>query len=413
MTRRKQRGAAFIFALASIVVIGILITTFAAQLDSRIKTVTIRVEQRKAKDMAYSGIARAMVAIQTANANYTDNTDEWYDYGQAGSERLNVGNGSFRIQIIDAGSLVNLNTANEEQLRRMNLTEEQIASLRDWVTNQLTPSAQGAKDEFYNQLTVPYNTKLQAMDTVDELLLVKGFDPATIYEPPQNVSGQLLVSGNAADQPAIADISTVDSVSQNIRSNGQARVNANTANLQQLVQAGLDQQTAQAIINRRNQTGTFTTLGQIFATPNLNTNQAEQILNNVTVSNDTFVNGKINLNTANEAVLNTIPDMTEGLLQDILSRQGTIQDLGELATLPGVDNNFLQGAADLFTVNSQAYIVRCEGTYGTGHYAVEAVITLDNGVPKLTKVRQPLFPNFIDRWGWAAETTVETTLVSP
>src|SRR5690606_1854288 len=140
-------------------------------------------------------------------------------------------------------------------------------------------------------------------------------------------------------------------------SDGSARVDLNTANQQQLQQAGLDQQTATAVIQQRNTQGTFTTLGEVFETPNISNDQAEQILNNCTITPDTFVKGKINMNTASEAVLNAIPNISVDLVQNILSRQGTIEQLGELATMPGVDNQQLQDIADFFTVNSQAYIV--------------------------------------------------------
>lgn len=415
MTRsktNKQSGAAFIAALVAIVVIGIIITTFGEQLSSRLRMEQVRIEQRNAEKMAQAGIARALVAIQTANENYTTSTDEWWELGTAGSTLFEVGKGSFRMEIVDAGTFVNVNTATEEQLRRMYLSDEQIASLLDWRSAELQPRALGAKDEFYNQLTNPYNTKLRAIDTIDELLLIKDFTPDSIFLPPVNVTGTLLVPGTPEDQPAFIDLITTASLSKNVRSDGTARVNVNTATPQQLLQAGFDIQLIQAIIQQRNSVGTFTSLGQVFNTPGLTNDQAESVLNNLTVTADTYVTGKININTATEAVLNTIPNIPTDMVSDILSRQGTIQDLGELATLPGSNTQVLTDIADFFTVNSQSYLVRIIGQYGSATYPIIATVTLDEGVPKIKRIQLPYFPDFLEKWEWSEETTTTTTLVA-
>lgn len=411
--KRKDQGAAFITALIVVVVLTMVVASFGARLKTHLRTERIRIEQRRARDMANAALARALVSIQIAEEDYTTSLDEWPTLGQNGAEEFTVGNGSFRIEIIDAGSRLNINTINRETLERLNFTDEQIDSLLDWREENFQPRAQGAKDQYYNQLPEPYNAKLRPFDTVDELLLVKGFTPQDIFEPKENVSGQLLIQGNAEDQPSLFEIATVDSLSQNVRSDGEARVNVNTADDDDLEDAGLDENTAEAIVQYRNSQGTFETLGEVFQVPNISNDQAEDILNNLTVTGDTFVRGKINMNTASEAVLNAIPNISQDLVQDILSRQGTIEELGELATMPGVDNQQLQDVADYFTVNSQAYIVRIEGRYGPARYALQAVIVLDEGVPKIQKVQQPLFPDYALRWNWPDEPEFETTLVSP
>lgn len=409
---RRNQGVAYITALMAIVVIGIVITTFGEQLTSRLRSEQVRIEQRNAEQMALAGLSRALVAIQLANENYSTSSDEWFDLGTLGSTNFEVGKGNFRLEIIDAGSLVNINMATEEQLQKMFLTDEQIASLLDWRNPELQPRALGAKDEFYNLLTTPYNVKLKAFDTVEELLLVKDFTPASIFTPPANVSGALLVPGTPEDQPALFDLVTTASLSKNVRSDGTARINVNTAQPQQLLQAGLSQQIVLAIIQQRNNVGTFSSIGQVLQVQGITNDQAQQILNVLTTTSDTFVPGKINLNTASESVLNTIPNITSDLVQDILSRQGTIQELGEIATLPGTNTQVLADIANFFTVNSQAYIVRLVGQYGSATYAMTATVVLTDGVPKVRRIQQPLFPDYLTKWGWSAETDTTTTLVS-
>lgn len=407
----KRTGAAYITSLVVLVVITLVVTTLSTRLSTHIRTERIRIEERRALDMAYAGIARALVSIQTAEPNFTTTTDEWLTLGNAGSEFFQVGRGGFRIEIIDAGAYLNLNTVTEEMLRNLSLTEEQIAALLDWREEGFQPRPLGAKDEYYNALNVPYNTKLGRFETVDELLLVKGFTPQDLFVPRENITGQLLLPGTPEDQPALSELFTVDSLSLNVDEEGNQRVNVNTADDDALEDAGIEDNLAEAIIAFRNTQGTFETLGQVFQVPGVTNDQAEDILNNLTITNDQFVPGKINLNTADEAVLNAIPNISVDLVQDILSRQGTIEQLGELATMPGVDNQQLQDLADLFTVNSQAYIVRVEGQFGPARYALEAVVVLDEGVPKVQKVQRPLFSDYLVRWDWPDTTTIETVLL--
>ncbi|MEZ5164225.1 MAG: type II secretion system protein GspK [Fimbriimonadaceae bacterium] len=409
---RKQRGSAFIMSLALTLVMILVVTSFGMRIGSHIRTEATRNDQRAAFSMAESGIAQARLNIELLTTPYTSTTDDWVALGQNGDENFLVGNGSFRIQILDAGAFVNLNSVSEEQLQRMNIQDELLSALLDWREEQLQPRALGAKDEFYNTLTTPYNAKLRNFDSVDELLLVKGFTPALLYQVQEDVSGELLVPGDVAEQPALYELLTTDSASLNQREDGTARVNVNTVGLGQLIQAGLQAQTAQAIIQRRNTQGTFEDIGEVFATQNLQQQDLSAILSNLTTTAEPTVKGKINLNTASEAVLNSIPEMTTDITEAILSRQGSFVSLGELAEIPGVTAQVLQDIADYFTVGSSAFIARIQGKYNNATVTIEAVITLnEENRSQVLKIRRLPASVAVDQWGWADESTTDTTLM--
>lgn len=411
LRNHKKTGSAFIAAVIILAVLTIILTTFATRLTAIIKTERIRIEQRRAEDMAFSGLARALATIELADLNNTTNTQEWFTLGQDGNETFRVGAGAFRIQIIDAGSLVNINTANEEQLRLLNLTDEQIDSLLDWRSEELQPRPLGAKDEFYNSLNTPYNTRLRRLETIDELFLVKGFTPATLYQQPENVSGQLLIQGSAEDQPTLAELLTADSLCPNQTNTGNTRTNLNNTQTQQLTQNGISEAAATAIVQRRNTQGTFTTMSQVFQVNGITADDAEALLNNYTVTADVELTGKINLNTASEAVLNSIPGITSDITQSILARQGSFEQLGELATIPGVDNDVLQQVADIFTVSTQMFIIRIEGQYISARHPMQATVVVRNGLPSVVKVRKSPFTDYAVRWQWPEEPQVETILL--
>ncbi|PMU85775.1 hypothetical protein, partial [Pseudomonas sp. GW704-F5] len=84
---------------------------------------------------AYNGLqqALAVLASQAANttttagtssnsANVTTLNDDWATAGSHGDVLYTVGNTQFRMEIVDALSKININTAPQTQLQRMNLT---------------------------------------------------------------------------------------------------------------------------------------------------------------------------------------------------------------------------------------------------------------------------------------------------
>src|SRR5436305_122650 len=69
-------------------------------------------------------------------------------------------------------------------------TEDVANSILDWLDAKSSiPRTNGAKDEFYPALDPPYHVKNGAMDTLDELLLVKGVTPQLLYGNDRNRNG--------------------------------------------------------------------------------------------------------------------------------------------------------------------------------------------------------------------------------
>ena len=411
--KRTQRGSAFILALATMVVMVLVVTSFSVRLESHLKSETGRLERRRADNAIQAGIARAMASLTDANLNVLDTNEEWATLGETGSVAFIVGDAQVRLQILDTTRYVNLNTATEQQLEKLNLTAEQTAALLDWREEQLQPRQLGAKDEYYNTLPTPYNTKLRRFESVSEIFLVRGFTPYFVLNPPENTTASLISAGNAADQPSLASLLTTDSQSPNLRADGSERVNLNQAQNAQLVQAGISNQAAQAIVQRRNTQGQFTSFSQVFNVNGINVQDAETLMNVATVTAETFLPGKININTAPEAVIRTIPDITEDQVQGILSRQGTFEEFGELAQVPGFSTNALSQLVDYFTISCQTFLIRLEGRKGTVTSYMEAVVTVTNGQPKLIKMNRPLQRNPLVLWEWEDEAITDQTLMEP
>lgn len=108
---------------------------------------------------------------------------------------------TIRFGITPEAGKLNLNTAELEEIERLLtplLTDlglenapELIAALLDWLDEDDETRPGGAENEYYTTLEPAYYTKNGPLDTVEELLLVKGWTAAAIYGEDVNRNGLL------------------------------------------------------------------------------------------------------------------------------------------------------------------------------------------------------------------------------
>ncbi|MBX3117532.1 MAG: general secretion pathway protein GspK [Fimbriimonadaceae bacterium] len=409
MMRRKDSGGVFIMTLIVLVGLVAIVASFAATQRVSYMARQNRIDHIRAELMAESGVQRAMAELELIEAGTPTTTqDEWALLGNAGSDRFVVAEGSIRIQIVDASARVDLNTAAQEQLQRLPLTNEQVESLLDWRSPETAPRPEGAKDEYYNNLEYAYNAALRPFITVDELLLVRGFTPATLYQPTEvNNSNQFLAQGDVTQQPLLIDLVMTGQLSSPVAAAGQQLINANQAQGVQIGQAigniPLGLQIAQ---NRP-----YTSMQDLLVRNNVTTQTVGPILDNLTVSTEQEFGGKINLNTASEAVLNSIPAFTPDISQAIIQRQDAgMTTLGEIAAIPGMTVDILRQSVDLFTINSRTFLIRVIGTYGSSQSIKEVFVHLTDTGPRILRTDQPRGDNLLTRWGWQPEAANDIVL---
>lgn len=408
----KNSGSAMIASLMVVTALVGIVAAFAASQRAHIRAVQAELDRQRAFIIAEAAVHRALPDLALSNENLITTNDDWALLGETSGQNFIIGSGSARLEIIDEGAFVNLNTATEDQLLNLGLATDQVESLLDWREAGTTPRPEGAKDEYYNALPTPYNAALRPLRTIDELLLIKGFTPRTLYELPEETqNSQPLVQGSDQDQPVLMNLATVWSRAPWTRADGSARVNVNTATVQQLVQAGIDQPLANAIVQRRNTFGTYTSLGQVLTVNGVTLQNAPSILNNLSIDASTEVVGRLNLNTVGEAVLNSIPNSTPDITSAIITRQAEgFTAIGDLASVPGVSLQWLQQNADAFVVGSRAFRVRVAARYNSASVALEATVALDGGEPRITGMYRLPFSDAASRWGWESTTTADIIL---
>lgn len=412
----RQRGSAFILALGVVAGLVAILATIASTQRTALRAQINRTETVRARLAAEAAIQRAIAQIGLIEANSpTLTTDDWATLGNKGDDRFVVGDSTFRMEIADASSRLNINTATEGQLQRLPLTEDQVEAILDFREGGNTPRPQGAKDEYYNSLLDPYNAKERRLDTVDELLQVKGITPDVLFNPQTNITGSALTQGPIDDQPVLYDLLTTDSASPVTTSTGTTKLNVNAATvtaatLQQRLR--ISQDVANSIVQGR----TYARLGDVLARPGVTPQNYQVILDNLTLSTGTQVEGKINLNTVTEAVLNSIPELTPDMVTAILQRQssGGFTSLGDIISVPGMNTlQVLQPTVDLFTTTSNTFLVEALGTAGDTSIPIEALIVIQNNQPRIQWVRDYPLNDPIQRWGWQDQPTSDVVLLQP
>lgn len=416
----RKRGLVMVVVLAALAGVMAGVAIYSMNQNDAVKTSINRSEKRRARIAAEAGIQYALASIQTvadAPQDPVTTDDDWALLGSTGGETFTVGNESFRIQIIDNSSRLDLNTVTEAQLSNLPLTQEQIDSFLDWREADANPRLEGAKDEYYNELAKPYNTRLGRIQTVTEVLQIKGWTPDILYNLQSNTVNTGRTNNNEPVSP-IFDLVSLDCFSgaYNPEGNGKSNINQPGLTAQQLAtNAQIPIQNATTIINSRaaqpNQQ--YARLSQVLALPGIGANQQviRSVLDRMTVSPADRVEGLVNINTATAEVLSIIPGVTEDIANQIVDSRPTdgYKQLSEVLTASG-DLTFVGAAADTLTVTSQSFRVRVVGKAGSTTVALEAIVTINNSIPSVLRVEESNFSNMPERWTWAEEGNTTTLL---
>jgi type II secretory pathway component PulK len=274
---------------------------------------------------------------------------------------------TWRFGLADECAKVNLNTARLTMLQKLpGMTDELSACLVDWRSSGTTPSAGGAKDEYYLLLSDPYLCKKGPLETLDELFLVKGATREIVYGEDINRNGLLDANEDDAElsepfddrngkvERGIGPFVTVCSVSPNTDTAGQRRINVNDRRFA-IINRRRVTLPSQALTNLLNQKlgearrqAVHTKLVQIFASNSMSTfrnvldfyqkvgltpEEFKLVADRLTTNTETSRNGLINVNTAPKEVLACLPGLDETDAVSLVAKRATLSsdDLNSIA----------------------------------------------------------------------------------
>lgn len=237
----RRRGIVLIVVLAIISVLGLLAGTFSFRMNAELAAVKAAADEQQARLAARSGIDRMIHILRTERTN----VDKWYDNEDdfrrvpvwiQGEETLSAspwdkdavpGRQTWRYSIVsyretgtsaddvrmrygltdEAGKINIANLANKalraqmmslldqvgEQTKRRNFRSEVLAdSLIDWQDKDDTPiSINGAESAYYYERIPRYRAKNRPVQSVDELLMIRGWDALVLFGEDANRNGYL------------------------------------------------------------------------------------------------------------------------------------------------------------------------------------------------------------------------------
>lgn len=413
---------------------------------------------------------------------------------------------SFRYGAVDESGKVNLNAlmkmdpagtiAQRVLMALPNMTEEVAAAILDWIDTDDEIRANGCESEYYTSQSPPYRAKNGPLDSLEELLLVRGVTPQLLWGNDRNRNG--IMEPDEDDGSGMFDMGwasylTVYSRERNIDKNGNARIYVNDSDLSALydkLSTALGEEMANFIIAYRihgqtqqqsttttatvattpaapaassgttgarvtvviattqtsnasaTRTGTLTrdilgdltsqqgqSLSSLYALVNtdvtistpsqqpggqptstryvspLNDSAKLQellplVLDQLTTMQDAEIPARINVNTAQRAVLMTLPNITETQVQTIMEQRPALASSEEpdeiyetpawLMTEANIDAATMRSWERYITARSQVYRVQSLGYFdGGGPTArIEAVIDTNGGRPRILFYRE-------------------------
>ena len=436
--RRKNASVLVIVLWICIGVVSIALY-FANSMTFELRAADNRVNGVVA-DQAIEGTARYFAVVLQ---NYATN-GAVPDSSQFKCEAVSVGDAKFWLigrdpsgdsgtdpyfGLIDEGGKINLNNANTNTLSYLpNMTTDFSDAIQDWRgTNGIVS---------LNYASLGYLPKYAPFESVDELRLVYGADVSLLAGEDVNRNGILDknekdLNNNGELDPGLFEYTTVYTREPNFHSDGTMLTNVNDTALSQTALArnltalfrdngvsSPDARASQIAPLLRPGGGTSTTvrkanglfdLAVLCRQAGMSADDFGLIAGEVTTSTNTYIRGRINVNTASADVLTAV---FEGLNVDQQTADGAAQTLvtyrqqnpDNLASVAWVydalgSSTVVQTlrAGDYITTRSFQFTadIAAVGTYGRGYRRVRFIFDVSDGAPKI------LYRQDLGRLGWA------------
>ena len=216
----NQRGVALIVVLWIFIFLFVVAFDFSASVREEANAAHRYNDENQGYYLALAGFQKGLYDFLSQatgkqlqrNQQSSERPPDLFD-GNWREEKL--GAGTYRVRLMDEGSKINLNRADENTLRRIftNLGIEEphrgilVDSILDWRDPDDLHRINGAESDYYRSLSPPYSAKNGPFDTVEELLWVRGVTPSLFFGYAEVASPQ----GDSSRPIGLREIFTIDS----------------------------------------------------------------------------------------------------------------------------------------------------------------------------------------------------------
>lgn len=216
-TRRGERGVALLMAIVAVFLLSLVVMDTRAGVDLYERIAYSMADELQTQYLARSGLSLLQGGLEEDDPAVDSFSDDWALVNKAGSVPLgDLGWVVARVEDeegkLDVNRLVDSEGSPDEEspdsmfyrLRTLldslglppDRSDEIVDSLIDWIDPDSSPRPNGAEDEYYSTLPVPYECPNGAFKTIGELALVKGI-------------GSLLLDRGEGDVPPLKRYLTV------------------------------------------------------------------------------------------------------------------------------------------------------------------------------------------------------------
>ena len=247
MSIKDEKGVALVLVLVVVALLVSLVVDFTYTMQVDMTLAANQRDETKALYAARSGVELARLMLQEDDQAYDARDEDWALFDEHPGFIDEDDEGRFKGTIEDEAAKFPINALidekggiykeRREQLERLfevlDLDPELIDPICDWLDIDDTAGPSGAEDEYYEGLVPPYPCKNGRLTSLEELLLVKG------------MTEEIILYGTKEKKGLIHYLT--------IYSEPDGKINMNTASAEvlQCIPDNIDENLAQAIIDRR------------------------------------------------------------------------------------------------------------------------------------------------------------------
>jgi general secretion pathway protein K len=261
---RNSRGIVLIMVLWVMVILSVIVLEFSFAMRTEVNIAKNYKEETQLYAMAEGGVQRAIAELiykqdprvqQKRNKKIEEvppEQREWMTDGRPYS--LPFDQGTCEVKITSEAGKVNINTVSDTTLRKIigqlglegDARDIVVDSILDWRDPGELHRLNGAKNDYYQSLKEPYNCKNGNLDSIEELLLVRGVTPGLFSGRKETKKEE---EGVKSEGIGLRDIFSIYSSSG-------AQIDINSASLPVLrVVLGIPSEVARSIIKAREEKG--------------------------------------------------------------------------------------------------------------------------------------------------------------
>jgi len=257
---RNSNGVALIMVLWVIAILTVVVMEFSFAMRTEVHITQNYKEELQLYALAEGGVQRAIAELVFKHDTRVQNfrktlkdeevppeKKEWITDGRA--YELPSELGTSEIRIMSEGAKININTVSENRLRKiienLGLEAEKrdivVDSIMDWKDPNDLHRMNGAENDYYQSLEEPYEAKDANLDSIEELLLIRGVTPDLYYGRKGTKKGE---EGEKADRAGLKDIFSIYSQGEVIDINSATPIVLRFA-------LGIPESVSQAIVQAR------------------------------------------------------------------------------------------------------------------------------------------------------------------